>query len=91
MRSKFSWKDFDNMSKILESAGIAILVFGPLTGITLIILGSVIIKIAGVCVIVGSVVTCIYHFSFSMLMNSIKEIMQQLQKADGDRKEENVE
>lgn len=77
MNKKFSWNDFESMSKLLESIGYAVLVFGPLTGAALLIFGPVSLKILGVLTIIASMLIALYHFSFALLMNGIRESLNQ--------------
>ncbi|MBC8277453.1 MAG: hypothetical protein H8E46_04425 [FCB group bacterium] len=79
MEKQFSWKDFENMTKMLESIGYGVVIFGPLLGVALLIFGSTMIRIGGGIIILASLLIAVYHFSFSYLMHGIKEIMNKLQ------------
>ena len=78
MGKPFSWKEYENVSKMLELIGAIVAVLGILTGIVIIILEDSIFRILGIFLIFGSALIAIYHYSFSFLMNGIREIMKQV-------------
>jgi len=79
MEKQFSWKEFENVSRTLELLGTGVIILGLIVSIAMIIFGSSIIRIGGIALIFGSLVVAVYHYSFSMLMNGIKEIMKRLE------------
>lgn len=72
MDESFSWKSFDRVAKILESLGYIVAVFGPLTGIGMLILGDIAVKFMGIVTILASCLVALYHISFSLLMGAVK-------------------
>jgi len=80
MERRFSWQHFDQTSRALESLGYVVVFFGPVIGILLLIFGSGAFKLTGLAVILASLLVALYHFSFSLLMNSIRQIEIELHK-----------
>jgi len=74
MEKSFSWQNFEKMSRALESLGYLVIVVGPITGIILLFVGDIMMKLLGVAVILASFLITLYHISFSMLMNAIQNI-----------------
>jgi hypothetical protein len=81
MSPSFSWHNFDRMARILESLGYMVAIFGPLLGIALLIFGPTLVRVLGLVIIVGSVLTALYHVSFSLLMDAIRTMIK---RADAD-------
>jgi hypothetical protein len=75
MKKSFSWRNFDRMSKAIESIGYVVLVFGPIFGISVAIFGSSMFRMMGFVIAGVSFLIAMYHFSFSLLMNGIKELL----------------
>ena len=88
MERRFSWQHFDQTSHALESLGYVVVVFGPIMGILLLIFGSATFKLAGLMVVLASLLITLYHFSFSMLMNSIRQIEKELNKLRDEPREQ---
>ncbi len=78
MEETCNWQRFDRIAKALESLGYLVAVFGPLVGIVLLVIGDWAIRGVGVMVIVASVLVAVYHISFSLLMNAIKDLSKHL-------------
>ena len=87
MDKPFSWHHFERMSKTLESLGYVVIVFGPLAGIGLLVFGSTMFKVSGILLILASFLISMYHVSFSLLMNGIRELKKML---DEDKTENNT-
>ncbi|HEY3296739.1 MAG TPA: hypothetical protein VGL38_15010 [bacterium] len=79
MEEPFSWQRFDSIAKVLGSLGYLAAVFGPLTGIAMLVLGSTAVRLAGIVVIGASVLIAAYHISFSLLMNAVHDITRHLE------------
>jgi hypothetical protein len=74
MSPSFSWQNFDRMARVLGSLGYVVAVFGPLLGILMLIFSSTPVRIAGLVLIVGSILIALYHISFSLLMDAIRTL-----------------
>lgn len=74
------------MSHALESLGYVVMVLGPLLGIGFIVFGNTIFLITGVLIIFASFLISLYHLSFSLLMNGMRDLTRMLK----DNKLENV-
>ncbi len=80
MEKSFSWQNFERMSKALESVGYVVAVFGPIIGIGLIIFGGSMMQLAGIGLIIASILIAMYHISFCLLMNAFKDIANQIEE-----------
>jgi len=89
MGKQFSWKEFENVSKTLELLGTGVIILGLIVSVLMIIFGSSIIRIGGIVLIFVSLIVAVYHYSFSMLMNGIKEIMQRLEQTESSQVQSN--
>ncbi len=79
MQKLFSWQNFDRMAKALESIGYVTIALGPLLGIGIMIFGGSAVSIlAGLGVIVASILIAMYHYSFALLMYSIRSLTVRL-------------
>ncbi|NUO20160.1 hypothetical protein HUU59_12000 [bacterium] len=81
----FSWRSFDRMSQVLQSVGYVVVVFGTITGLIVTAMTDSYIRLAGVMLIVLSVLIGLYHVSFSMVMTAMHKLMSRL---DAGREEE---
>ncbi len=80
MEKSFSWKNFDRMAKALESVGYVVAVFGPIIGIALILFGGSMMQLAGIGLIIASVLIAMYHISFVLLMHGMKDLTAQVEE-----------
>jgi hypothetical protein len=83
MSPSFSWQNFDRMSRVLESLGYMVAVFGPLIGVAILIFGSSVMRLMALVIIVASVLIALYHISFALLMDAVRS---QLKRSDDDGK-----
>ena len=79
MDKLFSWQNYNRMAKGLESIGYVVIVFGPLSGIFLLIFGDMMFRFIGIGVILASFLVSLYHLSFSLLMNGIRDLKMKLE------------
>lgn len=91
MERSFSWHNFNRMSHALESLGYVVIVLGPLLGIAFLIFGSVMFKLTGAAMIVASILISMYHLSFALLMNSIRDIAKKLDLGENEGAENSTE
>ena len=68
--SKF-WPMFERTRASFEALAIVIVIFGPITGIVLLIMGDLLVKMVGLGVIFFSMLLALYHLGYSMLMRAI--------------------
>jgi len=80
MEKSFSWKNFDRMSKALESLGYVVIALGPVLGVAFIIFGNTIFMFTGIVVIFASFLIALYHISFSLLMNGMRDLTKQIEE-----------
>jgi len=85
MEQSFSWRSFDQMARALQSVGYLVVVFGPLIGLAILVLGSGMMRVVGVAVIGASLILALYHMSFSLLMNSIHDLAKRLEDVERPR------
>ncbi len=83
MKKANLWRKFDRMSIVLESISYLIVIFGPLLGIAMLILGGSAIRFAGLILLLVSILFALYHYSFSLLMRAVKEISNRLDSLRG--------
>ena len=87
MDSSFSWKNYHRWADTLQSIGFVFLIIGPLVGIVLLVVGDLMLKLMGVIAIAASILICLYHMSFCLLMNAIEQIKDQLTGPGGSEPE----
>lgn len=78
MEPQFSWEKLDRLAKTLQSIGYVVIVFGPLIGIVMLIMGETVIRFSGLAVIFGSILIALYHLSFSAVMIAIHDLLSHL-------------
>lgn len=83
MDKSFSWSTFDRMSRTLEALGYVVVVLGPLLGLVLLVFGDAALRLAGLALILASLLVGLYHTSFSVLMNGVHQLRDELlQRSD---------
>ena len=87
MERTFSWKKYDRMARTLESLAYVVIVVGPIVGVEFILQGDLAARLSGVAMIFGSILISMYHMSFALLMDGIREA---LKPKDQDRQVEDV-
>lgn len=76
----FSWRSFDRMSQVLQSVGYVVIVFGSIAGIVMVAVGDNVVRMMGFVTIGASVLVCLYHMSFSMLMSAFHDLAEHVEK-----------
>jgi len=84
MEPQFSWETLDRLAKTLQSIGYIVIVFGPLIGIVMLIMGETVIRFTGLAVIFGSILVALYHLSFSLVMTALHDVLNHLPRNKSD-------
>jgi hypothetical protein len=82
MEQPFSWRSFDQMARALQSIGYLVVVFGPLVGLAVVIMGAGMMRVVGIGIIGASVFLAMYHMSFSLLMNAMHDMVKRLESVE---------
>lgn len=78
MDHKFSWKRFENITRVVESLGVVVIVLGPITGLVLFIVGDFILRLIGILLFFASFLIALYHISLSLMMGGLRDLMKRL-------------
>ncbi len=78
MEPQFSWDSFDRIAKTLQSLGYVLIVFGPIIGCVLLVMGDTVIRLSGLVVIAASVFVALYHISFLLLMTAVHDLTKHI-------------
>ncbi|HEB84632.1 MAG TPA: hypothetical protein ENI92_06475 [Bacteroidetes bacterium] len=87
MENAKMWREFDRTQRALDSIGLFVVLVGVLSGIILIVVAPLLIKLAGVCIVAGSLLVGLYHYSFSLLMKAIRTMCSAMDLPPGDSTE----
>lgn len=78
MEPQFSWETLDRLAKTLQSIGYIVIVFGPIVGLVMLIMGETMIRMTGLAIIFGSILIALYHLSFSLVMIALHDLLKHL-------------
>jgi hypothetical protein len=78
MEPQFSWESLDRLAKTLQSIGYIVIVFGPIIGLVMLVMGETVIRLSGLAVIIGSILIALYHLSFALVMSALHDVVRHL-------------